>query len=131
MKFVVAYGLALVVFVLIDLVWLGVVAKDFYRRALGDLIADPINLKAAVAFYLIYVVGLVIFGISPALRSGIWTDALLYGALFGFFCYATYDLTNLATLKNWPLQLSLVDLAWGTTLTGITATVAYFGARGF
>lgn len=119
-----AYVVALVVFVVVDMVWLGVVAKGFYRDALGGLLAEQFNIPAAIGFYLIYTAGLLIFVIAPALRTGSWTEAALFGTLFGFFCYATYDLTNLATLRSWPLVLSLVDMAWGAILTGITATVA-------
>lgn len=131
MSIVIAYVTALVTFVVVDLVWLAVVAKSFYRSQLGGLLADQFNMVAALAFYLIYVVGVVIFAVVPALRSGAWTDALLFGALFGFFCYATYDLTNLATLKGWPLTLSLVDMAWGAALTGGTALAAYTVASRF
>jgi len=84
-----------------------------------------VNFTAAGGFYLMYCVGIVIFAISPALRSGAWTDAALYGALFGFFCYATYDMTNMATIRDWPVRMSIVDMAWGTVLTGVSATLGY------
>ena len=131
MTIAIAYVTALVTFVVVDLVWLAVVAKSFYRSQLSGLLADQFNMAAALAFYLVYIVGVMIFAVVPALRSGAWTDALLYGALFGFFCYATYDLTNLATLKGWPLTLSLVDMAWGAALTGATALAAYTVASRF
>jgi uncharacterized membrane protein len=107
-------------FAAIDMVWLGMVAKTFYRQELGALMANPINVPAALIFYLLFPVGLLIFAIEPA-RSV--TDAAVRGALFGFFAYATYDLTNLATLKDWSLKLSMVDLAWGTALSASSATI--------
>jgi uncharacterized membrane protein len=131
MAHAIAYVVALVVFVVVDMVWLGVVAKGFYRDALGGLLAEQFNIPAAIAFYLINTLGLMIFVVGPALRSGSLADAALYGVLFGFFCYATYDLTNLATLRSWPLTLSLVDMAWGAVLTGITATAAVAVAARF
>ena len=131
MQYAVAYAATAVAFLAIDFVWLGYIARDFYRSQLGDLLADPVNLPAAAVFYLIYVIGVVIFAISPALKSGAWTDALLYGALFGFFCYATYDMTNLATIRNWPLTMTLVDMAWGTALTATAATIGYLVASRF
>jgi len=121
MKSVIAYVATLVVFAGVDLVWLGLIANSFYKSQLGPLMADRINLGAAVAFYLIYAVGLMIFAVLPASESGGWTKGLMLGALFGFFAYATYDLTNLATLKGWPLPLSIVDIAWGSLLSGIAA----------
>lgn len=123
------YLATVVVFFLIDLVWLGVVARGFYREQMGPLMADPINWPAAIVFYLLWVVGLVAFAVLPALDAGSWLRALLVGAAFGFITYATYDLTNLATLRDWPLTLTLVDLAWGTVLGGVVATVSYLVGR--
>jgi len=125
MTIAIAYVTTLVTFVVVDIVWLAVVAKSFYRNQLGGLLADQFDMRAALIFYVVYSAGIVIFAVTPALRSGVWTDAVLYGAMFGFFCYATYDLTNLATLKGWPLKLSLVDMAWGATLTAITALAGF------
>lgn len=124
MQAVIAYIATLLAFTLIDLVWLGVIAKRFYRRELGPLIADPINWAAGVAFYVIFAVGIVIFAVAPALDAGGVLRAGLFGALFGFFAYATYDLTNLATTKGFPLKLALVDMVWGTVLTGLAAAIA-------
>lgn len=129
MSNLIAYLATAVVFLAIDSVWLGVVARGFYKDQLGDLLASPINFAAASGFYLIYCVGIVIFAVSPALRSGSLADAAVYGALFGFFCYATYDMTNLATLRNWPLTMSLVDMAWGTALTCFSAVAATWISR--
>ncbi len=121
MKALLTYLATLAVFVAIDIVWLGVVAKDYYRSSIGHLMGDGFNIPAAVAFYLIYVVGVMMFAVLPAAQSGEWTRAALLGAAFGFFAYATYDLTNLATLKNWPLGLVLADMAWGSFVTALAA----------
>jgi uncharacterized membrane protein len=131
MKFVVAYAAAAAFFFLVDLLWLGLVAKDFYRASIGHLMGDGFNIPGAIAFYLIYTVGVFIFAVNPALEAGDWQKAALMGALFGFFAYATYDLTNLATLKDWPLSLTLADMAWGTVLSGAVATVGYAVASRF
>ncbi|MEZ5843347.1 MAG: DUF2177 family protein [Hyphomicrobiaceae bacterium] len=131
MQLVIAYIATAVVFLAVDFLWLGYVAYGLYRAQLGSLLAEPFNMTAAVGFYLIYVIGILVFAVAPALKSGQWTDALLYGALFGFFCYATYDMTNLATLKDWPLTITLVDISWGTGLTALSATVGYLVASRF
>lgn len=124
---VIGYVITLVTFVAIDLTWLGIMAPRFYKPTLGDIGLASVNLPPAVAFYLLYPLGLVIFAVEPALRSGTAGTALLYGALFGFFTYATYDLTNQATLRNWTSSLSVVDIAWGTVL-GATASLIAFAA---
>src|SRR5271166_6128249 len=120
------YLVALVTFVAADMVWLGTMAPRFYRPTLGDIAISGVNLPPAILFYAIYPVGVLIFAISPALRSGSLLSAAVYGALFGFFTYATYDLTNHATLRNWALQLTLVDVAWGTILAAITSAVTFW-----
>lgn len=124
-----AYVITLVTFVAIDLTWLGIMAPRFYKPILGDIGLASVNLPPAIAFYLLYPLGLVIFAVEPALRSGTAGTALLYGALFGFFTYATYDLTNQATLRNWTSSLSVVDIAWGSVL-GATASLVAFVAVG-
>jgi uncharacterized membrane protein len=121
MKYLVAYGATLLVFVTVDLLWLGVIARGFYRAQLAGFIADKFNAWAASAFYLVYPLGIVLFVVNPTLSLGSWVDAALWGGLFGFFAYATYDLTNLATLRQWPVRLTLVDLLWGTALTALAA----------
>jgi uncharacterized membrane protein len=131
MRYLSMYVATLIPFLIADLLWLGVVARKFYKSELGALMADPIDLKVAMAFYLLFPIGIVIFAVAPALAAGSAGQALLLGALFGFFCYATYDLTNLATLKNWPLKLSLVDMLWGTVLTGTSALAGYWLARAY
>ena len=117
----VAYLAVLATFVAADMVWLGVMAPRFYRPTLGDILLSGVNLPPAIAFYALYPVGLVIFAVAPALKSGSISAALLYGALFGSFTYATYDLTNHATLRNWTLPLTLLDVAWGTLLGALSA----------
>ena len=119
------YLAALVTFVAADMVWLGTMAPRFYRPTLGDIAISGVNLPPAILFYAIYPVGLLIFAINPALKSGSLITAAVYGALFGFFTYATYDLTNHATLRNWTLPLTLVDVAWGTILAAFTSIVGF------
>ena len=131
MKLIATYAATLLVFVLVDLVWLGLIAKDFYRSSIGHLMGDGFNIPAAVAFYLIYTAGILMFAVNPAVASGDVMKAAMLGAAFGFFAYATYDLTNMATLKNWPLAITLADIAWGSVLTGIAATAGYAVATRF
>ncbi len=128
-QYLAAYAVTSFVFFAIDFVWLSRIAKRFYFDRLGDILLDRPNLGAAAAFYAVYVVGIVIFAVAPALREQSAVTALVYGALFGFFAYATYDMTNYATLRNWSLTVSLVDIAWGTCLTGVSALLGYLGTR--
>lgn len=123
--YVVAYIATAVIFLGLDALWLGVVARTAYRSWIGHLMAAEIDMMAAFWFYLAYVVGLVIFAVSPALRDGMWTTAVIYGALFGFFAYGTYEMSNFATLRDWPIRMVIVDLAWGTTLSAISAVSGY------
>lgn len=122
----VGYGVALAVFVAADMMWLGAMASRLYRPTLGDIAFSGVNLPPAIVFYAIYPIGLLIFAIQPALKSGSMSTAAVYGALFGLFTYATYDLTNHATLRNWTLQLTLVDVAWGTILGAISASITFW-----
>lgn len=131
LKYCVAYAATATTFLVIDLLWLGLAAKGFYRTNIGALMADQINVAAAVVFYLLYIVGIVIFAVSPAFESGSWRTALMFGSLFGFFAYATYDMTNLATLRDWPITVTAVDMAWGTFLTGVSATAGFFASKHF
>jgi uncharacterized membrane protein len=123
-QFFTLYAIAVPIFFAIDMVWLGVVASSFYKSKLGHLMGE-IQWPAAITFYLVFLVGLVIFAIYPAVLRGSWSYAVVYGALFGFFTYATYDLTNLATLRDWPLSVTLVDMLWGTVLGMAVATCTY------
>ena len=125
MTYLASYAAALLVFVIGDMIWLGTMVSRFYRPILEEVLLPTVNLPAAIVFYLLYPLGLVIFAITPALKAGSATTALLYGALFGFFTYATYDLSSFATLKNWTIQLTVVDMVWGTILGAITASLGY------
>jgi uncharacterized membrane protein len=120
-KYVVAYLAAALVLVALDMLWLGFVAKAMYQQAIGHLMAEQPKLWAAVAFYALYAIGLLVFAVAPQAEDPAWGRPILMGALFGFFAYATYDLSNLATLRNWPLGLTLVDIAWGTLLSAVSA----------
>ena len=124
--FVKLYALALPVFFAIDMVWLGGIAKKFYREHIGFLLKDQVDWKAAIVFYLIFIAGLVVFVIAPAFQNRSWTEALVKGALFGFITYATYDLTNQATVKDWPYLVTVIDLLWGTFLASSVSVVSYF-----
>jgi uncharacterized membrane protein len=126
MQFIKIYLITLPVFFAIDMIWLGFIAKDFYRENIGQLLTPNINWTAAIVFYLMFIAGLVIFVISPAIEKSSWHYALIYGALFGLITYATYDLTNLATLKDWSLKVTIVDLIWGMVLSASVSTVSYF-----
>lgn len=129
--FVKLYLIALPVFLGIDMAWLTLIAKNFYAKHLGYLMAKNPNLFAALIFYLLFIVGLIIFVITPALDKKIWTHALLAGAFFGLVTYATYDLTNLATIKDWPLVITIVDLIWGMVLSASVSVITYFIALKF
>ena len=122
------YALTLLTFLACDAVWLGVVAKGLYRRELGHLLAPEVRWWAALVFYLIYVVGVLVLVVLPGRGGSLATVAAL-GALFGFVAYATYDLTNLATLREWPLLVTAVDLVWGAVLTAATAAAGWLYAR--
>ena len=123
-RLLIGYVLTALVFFAIDLVWLGLVARDLYQRFLGHLLGD-VRWGAAVVFYLLFIAGIFIFAIMPALDRDSAMHALLMGGLFGFFTYATYDLTNLATLEGWPLGIVFIDIGWGVVLTGVVAFAGY------
>lgn len=129
MTYVLAYVGTVVAFLGLDFLWLGTVATGFYRSRIGSLLLDQPNFLAAGAFYLFYVAGIVYFAVQPALVSGNWTTAAIAGAILGFIAYGTYDMTNLATLKNWSPIVSAVDMAWGTVLTSFSAVVGYWVAQ--
>lgn len=130
LQYIYLYLATVPVFFLIDMVWLGFVARGFYQTNLGYLLG-PVNWPAAIIFYLLFIVGIIIFAVAPALEAGSLTKALVFGVLFGFFTYATYDLTNLATVKDWPLIVVFVDIAWGMVLSGSVATASYFIGKNF
>jgi uncharacterized membrane protein len=125
-KLIISYLLTTVVFFAIDMTWLGFIAKNLYRKYLGSFLSDTVNWTAAIIFYLLFIVGIFYFAILPAVEKNSLAKAVLSGALFGFFTYATYDLTNLATLKNWPLPIVFIDIIWGAVLTGLVSTAGYF-----
>lgn len=129
--FVKLYLIALPVFFAIDMIWLGLIAKNFYAQQIGFLLKSNINWVAAILFYLLFIAGLVVFVINPAMEKNSWQLALILGAFFGLVTYATYDLTNLATLKDWPLAITIVDLAWGATLGAAVSLVTYLIAVKF
>ena len=116
-----AYLLTIVPFIVLDAFWLGLIAPQFYRAQIGHLMAEQVNWPAAVLFYTLYIAGMVFFVSGPAIRSGDLRQALVRGALFGLITYATYDLTNQATLRDWPLLVTIVDMIWGITLGALTA----------
>ena len=128
MTYLKLFLVALPIFFIIDMIWLGFVARNFYKSQLGDLMINQVNWVAAIIFYLIFIAGLVVFVIEPAVAKSSWQKALILGGFFGFVTYATYDLTNLATLKNWPLVMTIVDLGWGTVLGAAVSSITYFAA---
>lgn len=125
-KFLLIWLICTVIFLIVDLVWLDTVAKSYYRRRIGHLMAENFRMGAAAVFYALYVIGIVYFCVSGAADL---KTAALNGALFGFFCYATYDMTNYATLRDWPLSMTVVDIAWGTVLTAFTAGAGFAVAK--
>ena len=130
LKYLVVYFSFLLFLVIIDLIWLLGIAKNLYRDDMGSLMASEPKLLAGLAFYLLYALGAVIFVIVPAISKQSWMYALQYGALFGFFCYMTYDLTNLAVIRDFPVRLAFIDIAWGSAVTALSATFAYWvGSR--
>ena len=113
------------IFFAVDIFWLGIVAKKLYRHYIGHLMADQVFIGPAVIFYCFFIVGLIYFVINPALLKESFKYAIFTGMFFGFITYATYDLTNLATLKNWPIAITIIDIAWGTSLTGVVSGISY------
>lgn len=128
---IISYLLTFVVFLVVDLLWLGVIAKNLYQKYLGDFLSDKVNWTAAIIFYLLYVIGVSIFAIYPAVNKGSAINAVLMGALFGVFTYATYDLTNLATLKGWPLPIVFIDILWGAVLSAIVSFSGFYIVKWF
>lgn len=122
LKLLATYLSTTLVMVVIDLVWLGLIAKPMYQAGIGHLMTDKPNLVAAFSFYALFPIGLMIFAILPEAASTTWQRTAWLAALFGFFAYATYDLTNLATLKDYPLQLALIDMLWGSLVSAVAAS---------
>ena len=126
LKYFAVYCSFLLSLLVIDLIWLLGIAKNMYRDEMGSLMASEPKLLAGLAFYLLYALGASIFVILPAISKQSWIYAAQYGALFGFFCYMTYDLTNLAVIRDFPVRLAFVDIAWGSAVTAFSATIAYW-----
>ena len=126
-----SYLITVVIFFAFDLTWLGLIAKKMYAEKLGYIMSPQVNWLPAILFYLLFVVGLLLMVIFPAIEKKSWTHALLYGFLFGLVTYATYDLTNLATLKNWPLSITIIDLIWGSFLSAATSVISFFAIQKF
>lgn len=128
-KIILTYLLTVPVFFLIDMTWLGVIAKNFYAQQLSSFLTKNVNWTAAIIFYLLYIVGIVYLAVLPGLEKRSVITVILNAIVFGGLAYATYDLTNLATLKNWPLPIVLIDIAWGIVLTTVVSTISYFIAQ--
>lgn len=124
-NFIKIYLIAIPIFFLIDLTWLGLIAKNIYQKYMGHLMRSNPNWTAAIIFYLLFVAGLVVFAIYPAIKNSSWSYALLYGAMFGFFTYMTFDLTSLAVLKDWRWQIVIIDIIWGVILSSSVSGLAY------
>lgn len=123
----IGYIAALATLAVLDALWLGLVSRDFYKARLGQLLLDQPNWPVAILFYFVHAVGIVVFPVALATS---WMTAALYGALFGFVVYAAYDLTNLATLRGWPMAVSLVDLVWGAAVSAVACVAAFLAMRG-
>jgi len=126
LKYFAVYFSFLLTLIIIDLIWLLGIAKNLYRDEMGSLMASEPKLWAGLAFYLLYALGASIFVIFPAISKQSWIYAAQYGALFGFFCYMTYDLTNLAVIRDFPMRLAFIDIIWGSAVTALSATIAYW-----
>lgn len=131
MLYLKVYVAMLVSFFAIDIVWLGLVARGFYKKQLDFLLAPTPNWPVAIAFYLLFISGMLVFVVSPSLQASSWKKAVLLGAFYGLVTYATYDLTNHATVKGWPWIVSVVDLCWGTVLAASVCTIGFFAGKWF
>ena len=120
------YVFSAIVFFAVDMLWLGVVARNMYRKYLGYIMRSTVNWPAAVIFYLLFIAGILIFAVLPAIKNSSVSYALIYGLLFGFFTYMTYELTNYAVIKDWPFSIVLIDIVWGMVLSGIVSVSGYY-----
>ncbi len=123
------YLIAVPIFFIVDMLWLGLVARNFYQKHLDFILSPEVNWTAAITFYLIYIVGIIFFAVLPALEKESLARAIVWGGLFGFFTYATYDLTNMALIKGWPLKVVIVDVAWGFFLCATVAALTFKAAK--
>lgn len=128
-KLLVLYAICTVAFFALDFIWLSTAVPRLYRPYLGDLLAEQPKIGVAVAFYLLYVIGVIVFAVIPGLKEGSVLAALWRGALFGFLAYATYDLTNLSTIRDWSWQISAIDMVWGTVLNSAVAVIGFYAAQ--
>jgi uncharacterized membrane protein len=128
-KHLVAWLVTFIVMLIIDLLWLGVIAKSLYQQGMGDLMSPTPRVGIAALFYLMYPVGLVIFAIMPGVDANSVLRAGVLGALFGLFAYSTYDLTNLSVIRNWPVALSFIDIAWGALVSGVSSAAGAMAWR--
>ncbi|MGA3014894.1 MAG: DUF2177 family protein [Bacteroidales bacterium] len=126
LRIILSYIITILVFIALDMAWLGLVAKNLYRKYLGSLLSEKVNWIAAIAFYLIFIAGIFIFVIYPSVEKQSITRAMILGAVFGFITYATYDLTNYATLKDFPLTIVFIDLVWGAVITSLVSLVGFY-----
>lgn len=131
MAYVVAYIASLLVFGAIDALWISTMASRLYRPVLGDLLLSDLRIAPALAFYFMFPVGLLIFAVAPSLRNDSWSTAAISGLLFGAFAYGTYDLTNYATLRNWSLQITVIDILYGAVIAGLASAAAHWAAKTF
>ncbi len=129
LTYLLAYAIAFVLFAGLDIAWLSAVGASLYRATLGDILLPTVRLEPALAFYLLFPLGIVVFAVAPALRSGSPMAATFYGGLFGLIAYATYDLTNHATLKNWTLKITLIDMLYGTVVVALVATLTVYALQ--
>ncbi len=125
MLFLKLFIVSFIVFFAVDMIWLGLIARKLYQNELGHILSDQVRWVPAMLFYVLFLIGLVLFVILPGVDKASIGYVMLYGALFGLITYATYDLTNLATLQNWPIKITIIDLAWGTFLGFSVSTVTY------
>lgn len=126
MKFIIAYIATLIAFILFDIIWLGVITKNLYSSEIGHLMSEKVNYFAAIAFYLVFITGIVVLAIMPGLEAGNIKKTIINAAVLGFVSYATYDLTNFATLKDWPLRVVLIDITWGAFISTTTSIVGFY-----
>lgn len=124
-QYIISYITTLAALLILDFLWLGIIAKNFYQKNLAGLLAANMNWTVVGVFYILYAAGIIFFAVKPAQEINSVAKAMAYGALFGFFCYATYNLTNLATLKDWPKTVMATDIIWGSLMTGLAAVVGF------
>jgi uncharacterized membrane protein len=128
-KLIATYFIALLSFFALDMVWLGVISKNYYKQKLGFILSPDPNWAAAIVFYLLFIAGIIFFAINPGLKETSWQTAFINGAVLGAMCYATYDLTNMATIAKWPIEIVISDIIWGMVLTGSVSVITYLAVE--